>query len=94
MKYRYLAPMPLNQLLAVLQAAIKLIRKLQNDNDKLRSQLADKDAIIADKDKFIAELQGQLGTAATMLTTDEKELAVLHGNLSELSDLVLPDSHQ
>ncbi|BAY10630.1 hypothetical protein NIES2098_38050 [Calothrix sp. NIES-2098] len=86
--------MPLNQLLAVLQAAIKLIRKLQNDNDKLRSQLADKDAIIADKDKFIAELQGQLGTAATMLTTDEKELAVLHGNLSELSDLVLPDSHQ
>lgn len=84
--------MQLNQLIAIVEAAIKLIWHYKKENAELRKQLIDKDVIITARNETIAQLQECVGTATTMLTNDDTELATLHAKFSELSELVLPDA--
>lgn len=83
--------MPFNQLLAIIDAAIKSIHYYQQENKELREQLKDKDVIITARNETIEQLRSQVGTCATMLTNDDTELATLHAKFAELSDLVLPE---
>lgn len=83
MRYRYLAPMDLEQIISILDEALAKLTRYESENKYLLQ-------LVANRDKVIERLQSQLTTCTTVLTATEEEAAALHEKLSKLWDVLFP----